>query len=181
MTQPERVREFGLVGDDVLDTPGEVPAGVPEDSAFAELSAALGKQVTHEPVTLLVNGRENVAITFATVISADMLKAWQKKNKDRTSETGLNEVRLMATVIANQAIGVSINERPATGRDGEPLSFRHADLREMLGASSALEAVLKMYGGDAGHPAILATGDEILKSAGYGEDAIRAEDPTTLR
>lgn len=185
MTSPDQIPTFGgVVGDDVLDGPDGATEVVGSDGAgdaFSELAAALQKEVVREDVRLEVPGRPGIVLTFGTIVPAPTLKAWQKKNKDRHSETGIDEVRLMATVIANQCVGVAINGQAASGSDGEPLSFRHRDLWAMLNASSALETVLAMYGGVKGHPSILAAGDEILKSAGYGEDAIRAEDPTTLR
>lgn len=172
-------REFSGPGlPDVLDPlPGD-PEHVLQggNSALDDLRAALAKEVKSEPVTLVVSTRDDISVTFATNIMADTIKAWRKRCKDRTSESGHDEVRFSATVLANQAIGVVVNDKEAVGSDGEGLSFRHAEFRQMLNASSALEAVVRLYSSD---PLVLATADEVLKAAGYGEEAVRADDPTT--
>lgn len=177
MTAP--TREFSGPGlPDVLDPlPGDPEQAISGgSSALDDLRAALAKEVKSEPVTLVVSTRDDISVTFGTSIMADTIKAWRKRCKDRTSESGHDEVRFSATVLANQAIGVVVKEKPAYGNDGEALSFRHAEFRQMLNASSALEAVMRLYGSD---PLVLATADEVLKAAGYGEEAVRAEDPTT--
>lgn len=176
----EAMPEFGLLEDDVLDVPvsAEKAQASGEATALDELRAALAEEVVKAPIALIVPRRKNIAVSFSTDVEIERIKAWRKKNKDRHSETGVDELRFAATVVANQAIGVSINEREAYGVDGEPLSFRHPDLHSMLNASSALESVLRLYASDAD---VLAAADEVLKEAGYGEEAVRAEDPTTRR
>lgn len=177
-TDPRIFDAPGFDGPDILDRPsGNVDRSGPI-SALDELRAALQTEVNSEPVSLLVPGREGVSLTFGTRVPAENIKAWRKRCKDRHSESGVDEVRFSATVIGNQCQSVAINGKVALDADNEPMTFASPEFREMLGAHSALEAVTRLYSSDA---AVLAAADEILKAAGYGEEAIRAEDPTTPR
>lgn len=179
---------FGLTGR--LAPPG-APHSAPEASAAPSdpdlapvaasspldaLRAELGEEVTTADVVLEVPGRPGYAVRYGTTIDYEELSAWRKRAKDKSSPSGVDELRLAAIILANRCTGI-IRQGTEVLVDGEPLTFARRELQELVDAGSAREAVIRLYGRD---PHVMATAGEVLREAGYDDDVASAgEDPTT--
>lgn len=181
------------------ETPFRVGAGPeslaePHDDLFAEptveerasvspmegLRSALAEPTVSEPITLRVPKRPGVKIRCRTdVVDHDKRKAWQNKAKRKQRGIGrepeVDELHFAMLVVANTCEAVQFNGLDAYDEEGTPLTFRHAQLWEMLGARDPQEAIRKFFDND--QHIILASG-EVLLASGFDDDLSDEEGPT---
>lgn len=149
-----------------------------ERTALDDLKADLAKQVKTPPVTIGVPRRPNLSLRFSTEINADLLNAWRKRSRERRGSDDVDVLKFSCLVIANQCEAVLRNGEVVPAVNGEPISFRHADLIQMTGAMSAIDAVRKLYGVDGD---VINVASEVTRLAGYGDEELDVEDPTKGR
>lgn len=170
MATPDRPAVFGVVDDDTLDPTPAQQAGPPTDLEL--IAAELTAELDTPPLRLDVPTRPGWAVVFDVNISAPALASWQKRSADPGWPDGIDQLKLAAIVIANQARDV-VRAGVSTG-----YSFRNRAFLELLKAPDARNAVLKMYGRDA---AVMQTAERVLIAAGHmgGSDlGDGSEDPT---
>lgn len=100
----------------------------------------------------------------------DLRSKAAKKDKGKATEVHFSRA-LLATFCERVTFDGEVLEE-----DGRELTFRDLVLQDMVNASTASEAVAKVYGTDA---AVSATASKLLDEAGYGsEAAVESTDPT---
>lgn len=146
-------------------------------SPLEGLRAALASPVQTEPITLNVPGRPGVTIRCHTRMTQEERKAWQNRSKKKVRGIGkepeVDEMRFSCLVIANTCEAVSFHGVDAHDAEDTPLTFRHKQLWEMVGANDPEDAIRRLFGVDA--HVLLASG-EILLSSGFDDDL--SSDPT---
>lgn len=159
-------------------TPDELDTG--DRSVLEELKAALEKPVETKPALIDVPARPGVQIRCHTRMTQEQRKAWQnrarkKKGRRADPDAELDDMLFACLVIANTCEAVLFEGIEAHDSEGTPLSFRHAQLWEMVGKKEPQDAIRAFFGVDA-H--VLIASGEVLLASGFDDD-LRAEDPTT--
>lgn len=173
---PPPIREFAAPGvrppDPDLDDGEATPT-----TALAELRSELQAAPEFPDVALDVPGRPGYAVRYSTHIAHEQLTAWQKKAKDKSSPTGVNDLKWLSVLLATQCEAIVRNgvDVELGGADGEPATFRSPAFQELLGVDRAVSAVQVFYARDA---SVLAAGVAVLQEAGYGDEA-ETVDPTS--
>lgn len=169
-------------GDPVVRSPLYDPPTVAETSEASpleQLRGALAAPVERELLRLRVPTRPGVTLLFDPTFTNDQRKAWQKRatkksrRPDRPDET--DEMLFSCLVIANTHRGVEFRGIEAHTPTGNPLTFAHSQLHEMVSAADPEDAIRKLFANDA--HVLLASG-EILVAAGFDDD-LEAADPTS--
>jgi hypothetical protein len=106
-----------------------------------------------------------VAMRYCTYLDKDEWNALQAQYGDDPED-------LAYGVLVRQSRGLSIDGQPASGEDGQPLTFRHRKLQEFLGAEDAVDAVKKLYIKE-GH--IIVAYQKVMQMTGW---AAEQPDPT---
>lgn len=165
MTEP--ARPLGVVSPtDVTE-----PAG----SVLDLLRADLQREVEDDLVTLPVPGRPAYMVRYSAKVPYDRFSAWLKRSEDKSVIGGINLLRFGGIVLANCCRGILRDGEEITAADG-PLTFTSKALWEILGVSDAVGAVNAFYGNDA-H--VIASGTEVIATAGYGDQINADSDPTS--
>lgn len=183
MSQPDF--RVGVDADDAPPalTPSQVFASPTKEEASSGsvlegLRDALSAPVVTEPVTLRVPGRPGVTIRCHTRMSQEERTAWRKRSTKRSRRPGkeeeVDEMGFACLVIANTCEAVSFEGIDAADSEGTPLTFRHAQLWQMVGSSDPASAIRKLFGVDA-H--VLIASGEVLLESGFDDD-LQASDPT---
>lgn len=160
---------------------------VPErHSALDALRDELAVDTAREPLTLPIPLRKSLSMRYDTNIDGDLLNAWRKMSKERKSKdpTDIDTLKFSCLILANQGEALLRDGDEVLGNDGNPLSFAHGELRAMLSAASASDAVRKLYGGAkfTGDGDILNSAAEVSRVAGFGDEELDAEEsPTNSR
>lgn len=168
--------------DDVLAEPKPQfsDSGVLDGSALDRLQGALAEETRTENYHHRIPKRKILRIILDPNIDGDKFQRWQRNAMDkrvRGDGTGNNidAMRLAATVIGNQMIGLEVATRDggweeAYDEQGDPLNFRSPKLKQMLAPEgntiSAAELVKKLFGND-GH--MLDCSRILVEKAGYGD------------
>ncbi len=147
-------------------------------SPLEQLRKALAAPVVSEPVTLLVPGRPGVTLRFATGISEEQRKAWQKRATKKSRRPGredeTDEMMFASLVLANTHVAIAFGGLDAHDADDTPLTFAMPALWEMVGAVDPQSCIRALFGNDA--HVLLASG-EVLLASGFDDDL--EADPTT--
>lgn len=172
MTEPRRIGAAEDDGDDLLSS-DDTSRPTQLDDVKDGLFKALAEQVARLPVTLPVSSRRGVTIRYDTNLDSHLLQTWNRKSTDRKSGA-FDALRNAKFIIANQAESVLYQDREPS----EPLNFRTPELRERVGGFDVADTVDKVFGGD--DALVIATGNAIIRAAGYSADADdELLDPTT--
>jgi hypothetical protein len=165
---------------DLDDLNPPVPDGGGDASPLEALRAALTSPAEpSEPVTLKVPRRPGVTLICHTDMTQDQRKAWQKsataKNARRQPgvEPEVDEWKFACLVLANTCVGIAFDGTIAHDAADQPLTFRHRQVWEMLGAAGAEGAIRNLFQKDA-H--VLIASGEVLIASGFDDD-LKA-DPT---
>jgi hypothetical protein len=118
-----------------------------------------------ETLGVPVRAAGGVAMRYCSYLDKDDWNVLQAQH-------GGDEEGLAYGVLVHQARGLSIDGRPASGEDGQPLTYRHRKLQELLGAEDAFDAVKKLYIKD-GH--IVVAYQKVMQMTGW---AAEQPDPT---
>lgn len=169
------VARFGAgrhVDDDLDAIDAEHPA-TPLEHLRGELA-----DETDDEVTLEVPRRAGWSVRYGTDFSYEQLTAWQKGARDRTSASGLNDLRYACIVLANTCRGILRRGEDLTD-GGEPLVFRNKVLWGLVTpvADRTVDAVQRFYGRDA-H--VIAAAKRVLIEAGYADIVETADDDDNL-
>ena len=165
-----------------------VENGVNSGSMLDRLAGALSESTRTENYHHRIPKRKILRIILDPNIDGDKFQAWQRRSVMkgvRADGTGSNidAMRLATTVIGNQMVGIEIQTAngewdEAFDEQGDPLTFRSPQLREMLepggNVVSASELVKKLFGND-GH--LLECSRILVEKAGYGDDDEGDDDP----
>lgn len=150
-------------------------------SALEGLRQALATPVETEPKVLRVPSRPGVTIRCHTHMTQEERKAWQKratkKKRGLGGENEVDEMHFAMLVIANTCEAVLFNGVEAHDAEGTPLSFRHKQLWDMVGATDGPSCIRRLFGVDA-H--ILLASGEVLLASGFDDDLGAESDPTAL-
>jgi hypothetical protein len=151
-------------------------APVEETSSLAALEAEISKEVTGEPVTLVIGStRPGWSARYAVGMTYDQLQAWTKRCRDRNALGGLNRLKLAALILANQCEAILKEGRRVAVDDAGDITFASPDFRRLLGAGSSTDAVVKFYASDG---LVLAHAQEVVVAAGFEAEVDRV-DPTS--
>lgn len=161
---------------------GEVPADADLTSrdvtALDEVAAELLADVEDEPVVLGVPGRPGWEAIFRVNIDHGLLQKWAKASADKSMAGGLNELAFAQRILANLNVGLRRHGEDLT-TNGEPLTVRSKAFLDLVTVGKPTDAVKKLFGKDS-H--VIKASEEIVSSAGYGDDLkALAEDPTGRR
>jgi len=148
-----------------------------EGSLLEALRVELTAELDEELDPMEVPERRGFAVVYSKAITAELLKAWQRRAKDGKN---IDPLRLSAIILASQCRRILHRGVLVTAGSEEPVTFRDAAFLELYGVGRAVEAVRAFYLLD-GH--VLSAADELVKAAGFGADLDDAdigdlEDPT---
>lgn len=192
-TAPAAFGRGGLVDpDDVIaGAPPAPPAGsLPDDDALAPvrpatsldaLRAELAAEVTPDELVLDVPTRDGYAVRFRCDVSNDELTAWRKRATIRAAKADkpaiYDEAKVAAIIVANQVDAIIAHGEELTD-GGEPMTFASAAFLDLVGKSSATEAVRHFYGLD-GH--VIAAANMVLDRSGFGNELAEDDDADPTR
>lgn len=174
------IRRFDA-GDDLEDdtfTPKVIASGTSGPDPLAALRETITAAVAKPDVVLEVLTRPGMTIRFSTNFDLDIIQQWRKRSHDKVSPDNFNILKFALLVIANQAEAFGLNGQEPNGQDGNPLSFRSSEVLEWTGTKRALDAVRGLYDNDA-H--VVATAQEVMEAAGFGDEMMEAEEGPTRR
>lgn len=174
------IRSFDVGDDDQDDTfsPRVVSAATTGPDPLAALRETITAAVSKPDVVLEVLTRPGMAIRFSTNLDLDVIQQWRRRSHDKSQPDNFNLLKFAQLVIANQSEAFSLNGQEPTGQDGQPISFRSNEVLEWTGTKRALDAVRAIYDNDA-H--IVATAQEVMEAAGFGDEMQEAEEGPTRR
>ena len=148
-------------------------------NVLESLRKALQEPVVTEPKLIRVPGRPGVSIRCHTRMTQDERKAWQrratKKRRGIGQEPEVDEMQFAELVIANTCEAILFNGVEAHDAEDTPLTFRHRQLWEMVGANDPALAIRNLFGVDA--HVLLASG-EVLLASGFDDELSDEDDPT---
>lgn len=169
----------GTIEDDTFTpTTSAAPGTSMGPSPLDQLRETITAAVTKPDLTLAVLSRPGLAIRFGTNIDLDILQQWRRRSHDKHMPDNWNILKFSQLVIANTAKAMVLNGEEPLGQDGEPVSFRSPELLEWTSTKRALDAVRGLYDND-GH--IIATAQDVLEAAGYGDEMMEPEEGPTKR
>jgi len=89
--------------------------------------------------------REGFEVSYCTYLPQGEWELLQTAHESNGSA-------LIAAVLVHQCRGILMDGEACNGADGEPLTFKHPELQQLVGAASAHDAVRRWYirEGDAG-------------------------------
>lgn len=129
--------------------------------------------------TLKVPARPGITLDFRGPIPAEQRKAWQnrarKKSRRGSGEPEVDEMLFSCLVLANTHKATLVDGVEAHDEDGNPLTFAHRQLWDMVDARDPEDAIRKLWANDA-H--VLIASGEVLLDAGFDDDL--GTDPTTV-
>jgi hypothetical protein len=115
-----------------------------------------------------------VAVYRADVQDPDM-KAYRKLAKSPKEEGGIDGKKLAALILANKCIGIYRNGRKLVDADRTPVTFGSDSFKELTGAKSAADAVVRFYGLDG---LLDSHSRKVLEASKWGEEADEDGFPT---
>lgn len=154
-------------GDDV------VVAG-DEPTLLAQLKNTLAQDVRRPDILVEVPERKNMIIRYSPNITQHQIRAWRRGSGDNRKE-GMDAVRFACHVLANTCTGILINGQEVT-ENGEPVTFSHEVVMQMVGAPRVFDCVRAVYGLD---PHVEAAALAVLDAAGFNDD-VEQVDPTKV-
>lgn len=149
-------------GDEEAPTPGLTP--------LEQLRAELN-EIPVEFVELEVPERAGWAVRVNTTIRYDNLMAWRKQATEKSG--AVNELKLAGYALANQCVALVRNGEDLAGEDTKAWTFRSPAFKELIGATDAVDAAIKLYGND--FHAINAA-NRLLFEAGYADGVGAVDD-----
>lgn len=138
-----------------------------EPTSDLELLKADLPTLTTPDERIPVPGRELYAISVRTNIDDEELEGYRKRAKNKRFSDGVDGIKLGKLLIANVCTGIYRNGRQLLDSEGEPLKFAHREFLELVGATTASEAVKAFYVRDS---SINSVGQAILKASGWGDE-----------
>jgi hypothetical protein len=114
-----------------------------------------------------VPGRDLYAISFRTDIDDKELESYRKRSKSKAHADGVDGIRLGKLLIANTCTGIYRADRQMLDSEGDPLKFAHREFLDLVGATTASDAVKAFYVRDS---SINSVGQAILRAAGWGDE-----------
>lgn len=166
------VRSFGVdadAGSGARSSSGPRPLTLRD-----ELAAEIAREVSGEKLTLKVKARPGWAVRYRCDVEVGQLNRWRKSASDRSMPDGLDELKLGATILANQAECLVKDGEDLLDDQGDLVTFTHPMMQELTGLTRPVDIVKRWYAND-GH--LVMASQEVLRESGYGEEAERA-DPT---
>lgn len=143
------------------------------------LREAIQAEVAKPDITLQIITREGMSIRFGTNIDMDTdIARWRRSSQDKTQPDNFNLLKFSQLVIANCTLAVALNGEEPSDEAGQPITFTSSLMLEWTNVKRPLDAVRTLYGSD-GH--IIATAQEIMEAAGYGDEMREAGDDTPTR
>jgi hypothetical protein len=147
------------------------------------------RPVQVKPIDLACPARSTGDVTYAVryglAVEGPRLAAWRRAcvdefNKDANGIAQVDEFLWGRTICAAQCLAILRNGKPLVSTDGQHLTFRHAELQELVGVVpdtqvAATEAVRRFYNGNDFDTSAAAAA--ILDAAGWGRTA-KEVDPT---
>jgi hypothetical protein len=166
-------------GDDIAITKdladgGDIVIAGDEPSLLAQLKNALAKDVRRTDILVEVPERKNMIIRYSPNITQHQIRAWRRGSGDSRKE-GMDAVRFACHVLANTCTGILINGQEVT-ENGEPVTFSHEIVMQMVGATRVFDCVRAVYGLD---PHVEAAALAVLDAAGFNDD-VEQVDPTKV-
>lgn len=160
----------------VRDVAGYAPSDQLGVTTLDALRDIASDHIDTEPIEINVPKRPGVSVRYSVDLDAPRFQSWQRACKDRSSPTGLDDLRLSLTVLASQCVGIVVNDQLVLDDTGQPATFRSDGVMQMFGGRDANQTARKVYAND-GH--LLATAQEVIRECGYGEEvAANAANPT---
>jgi hypothetical protein len=154
-------------GDDIVNA-GDEP------SLLAQLKNTLAKDVRRTDILVEVPERKKMIIRYSPNITQHQIRAWRRGSGDNRKE-GMDAVRFACHVLANTCTGILINGQEVT-ENGEPVTFSHETVMQMVGAARVFDCVRAVYGLD---PHVEAAALAVLDAAGFNDD-VEQVDPTKV-
>lgn len=191
-TQPAAFGRGGLIDPDDVLAGREVPPppGRPDDDLVAPvrpangldaLRAELAAEVTPEELVLDVPTRDGYAVRFRCDVTNDELTAWRKRATIRAAKADkpalFDEAKVAAIILANKVDAIIAHAQELTDA-GEPMTFASPAFLDLVGKTSAVEAVRHFYGLD-GH--VIAAANMVLDRSGFGGELAEDDDADPTR
>ena len=140
------------------------------DELRAELTTPADRKST---LRLKVEGRPNLSIRFNTLLDYDRLQKWTDLC---TNKKGKVDMRKLSLIILNsQCSGIFYKDVEMLDSEGEPLTFRHPEFRDMADALDPIGAITWTYGQD-NDGEIMQVANAITEAAGYAEATLNDAD-----
>lgn len=143
-----------------------------------ELEAEIKRDVSREPITLVIPDRPKVSVRYSATVTNEQIKNTQRKSR-RNGPKGpeVDEMKAGGMFLAEQCEAILMNGTEVVDSDGDLLRFGSEEIMEWLGAQTAAGAVLRLYNNDL---SVISHVDAVMTAAGAGEDAevVEDEDPT---
>lgn len=179
MTDTVRRIDPTLDADDTFERKSEVAPGTTMSNPLDELAAAITEEVRNPDLTLAVPLRPGMSLRYDTNIDADTeLMQWRRRSHDKSQPDNFNILKMSCIVIANCCKAVVFKDVEPTGSDGQPITFNSTEMFEWTKTKRAIDAVKALFGNDA-H--VLATAQDIIEAAGYGDEMMEPEEGPTKR
>jgi len=166
-------------GDDIViskdsATGDDVVVAGDEPTLLAQLKSTLAQDVRRPDILVEVPERKNMIIRYSPNITQHQIRAWRRGSGDNRKE-GMDAVRFACHVLANTCTGILINGQEVT-ENGEPVTFSHEVVMQMVGAPRVFDCVRAVYGLD---PHVEAAALAVLDAAGFNDD-VEQVDPTKV-
>lgn len=175
----DSVFSFGDGGDDIVITKDtviteEAELAGDEPTLLAQLKSTLAKDVRRSDILVEVPERKSMVVRYSPNITQHQIRAWRRGSGDSRKE-GMDAVRFACHVLANTCTGILINGQEVTD-NGEPVTFSHDVVMQMVGAARVFDCVRAVYGLD---PHVEAAALAVLDAAGFNDD-VEQVDPTKV-
>lgn len=161
-----------VVGGFVEETGKDILSASDEPTILAQLRDTLSKSVKRDDVLIEVPERPGMVIRYSPNITQHQIKAWRRGSGDGRKD-GLDSVRFSCHVLANTCTGFLLNGVEVTEK-GEPVTFSHESIMQMVDAARVFDCVRNVYGLD---PHVESAALAVLDAAGFNDD-LEPVDPT---
>lgn len=138
-----------------------------EPSKLAGLLADLASDTTQH-LTLSVPRLPKYALRLDANLPFETYAAAVRAANDPTMPGGVNEMQLACTLLVHQCVGVLLDGDDLVDDSGSPVTLHDPVLAGLLHTTRPADTVRALFGRDGD---VLAAGNRLVMSAGYGQDA----------